>query len=168
MSQAGIINAAGSNPSIPTSFVTDSGTAVPVSNVLNILGGTDISTSGAGNTVLITFTGTTGGITWNTITSADNVKQIVAGNGYICRGVSQCILNLPVAPNIGDTFIILAVTSLFQITQNGSQQIRLGAQLSTAGSGTLTANTAGDEVEIVYVGSNLFFAKAPQGTLTIA
>jgi hypothetical protein len=35
------------------SFVTDSGTAVPVLGVLNVLGGTGIVTSGAGNTVTI-------------------------------------------------------------------------------------------------------------------
>ena len=167
MSQAGIINVAGSSPEIPTSFVTDSGTAVPVANVLNILGGTDITTSASVNTVLVTFTGASGGITWNTITSADNITQIVAGNGYICRGSSQCVLVLPVAPNIGDTFIVCAVTSLFQITENASQMIRMGSATSTAGSGNLTANSAGDYVEIVYVGSNLFFAKPAQGTLTL-
>lgn len=39
------------------SFVTDAGTAIPVAGVLNIIGGTAITTSGSGNTVTITNTG---------------------------------------------------------------------------------------------------------------
>jgi len=57
MSQSGVISVTGSTPSIPTSFQTDSGVAVPAANVLNIVGSTKVagtspvSTSGAGNTV---------------------------------------------------------------------------------------------------------------------
>jgi hypothetical protein len=46
--------------SVPTTFVTDSGNAVPALNILNVLGGTGITTSGAGNTITIT---TMGGMT---------------------------------------------------------------------------------------------------------
>lgn len=53
MSQGGIISATGSNPGIPSSFVEDVGVATPAANILNIVGGSGIQTTGAGNTVTI-------------------------------------------------------------------------------------------------------------------
>jgi hypothetical protein len=41
---------------VATSYVADSGTAIPVANVLNILGGSGVSTSGAASTVTINAT----------------------------------------------------------------------------------------------------------------
>lgn len=50
-------------PNIPTSFVTDAGTAVPAANILNVLGGTTtalnnngITTIASGNTVTVELT----------------------------------------------------------------------------------------------------------------
>jgi len=59
MSQAGILDVASSNPQIATQFDTDSGSAIPVLNILEILGTTalagttPLSTSGSGNTVTV-------------------------------------------------------------------------------------------------------------------
>lgn len=58
MSQSGraVTNTVG--PNIPTSFSTNFGIAIPVSNNLQVLGGNNINTSAAGNIVLIDVDGT--------------------------------------------------------------------------------------------------------------
>jgi hypothetical protein len=61
MSQAGIISTSGGPvpPSVATSYVTNSGTAIPVANVLNVLGTSvaasaiPVQTTGAANTVTV-------------------------------------------------------------------------------------------------------------------
>lgn len=55
MSQAGELNSANNivPGNVPTSFVTNDGTAVPAANILNVVGGPGITTTGAGNTVTI-------------------------------------------------------------------------------------------------------------------
>lgn len=54
MSQAGTLTTGGSTPGdVATSYVTDSGTAVPSGNVLNVNGSNGLTTSGSGNTIII-------------------------------------------------------------------------------------------------------------------
>lgn len=165
MSQAGAINVTEDNPEIPIDFVTNSGTAIAIANVIEILGGSGVTTSAIGNTITITVSSS--GFTWNSVTSANNIVQILAENAYSCQGVSLVVFLLPLAPIFGDTFIIASTNSRFQITANGSQQMLIGAQISTAGSGTVTSNSRGDYLEIVYMGNNIFQSFSPQGTITI-
>ena len=167
MSQAGILNAASSNPGIPTDFVTDSGTAIPVANTLDILGGSGITTSAVGNTITITAIGSE--FSWVVVTSSSplNPIQIDTQTGYICDGSSLVTFLLPLAPVIGDSFIIMSNTSRFKVTENGAQQICIGTAASTAGSGNCQSNSVGDYVEMVYMGGNVFRSFAPQGTITV-
>ncbi len=83
MSQAGLINSTSAPPppSVATSYVEDTGVAVPALNILNVLGTNGISTSGAGNTITISFidnflsgTATTiDGVTYVSFTSSANI-----------------------------------------------------------------------------------------------
>lgn len=57
MSQAGIANLTNSSPTIPNQFVTDSGTAIPAANTIDIIGGTNVTTSAVGNVITIDASG---------------------------------------------------------------------------------------------------------------
>jgi hypothetical protein len=172
MSQAGPLNNNGGGGTVPgdvaTSYITDAGTGVPSSNVLNVIGGTGITTSASGDTITISATGTAG-FNWVAVTSVSpaNPIQIVVGTGYVCNGVSNVTFILPLAPTFGDEFAILSNTATFLITQNGSQAIRIGSAITTTGSGTAHSNTVGDFIQALYVGSNLFISFAPQGTISL-
>lgn len=108
-----------------------------------------------------------GGMNWVTVTSTTNPNQMITNTGYICNGTDQVILLLPLAPNLYDETIVLSNTATFQIIENGSQQIRFGANATTAGSGAVTSNTIGDKVGFNYVGANLFLGSVLQGTVTL-
>lgn len=168
MSQAGIAKITDQilPPDVPTIFVTNSGTAIPIGNILEILGAGGATTSGVGNVVTINVTAS--GFTWNVVTSATNPNQLVAENGYITEGSSLVTFLLPLAPAIGATFKIFSYTSRFQIIPNGAQNMVIGSVTGIAGaSGTVTSNSPGDMITFTYLGSNTFQSEAPQGTFTV-
>lgn len=77
MSQAGILDVPSAYPVIPTQFDADSGSAVPVANVLNIYGSGLVSTSGSGNTI--------------TVAVADPVTETHGGTGIITYAAGDII-----------------------------------------------------------------------------
>jgi len=81
MSQAGLLDVVAATPSIPTTFDTDAGTAIPVLNILEVLGGTGLNTTGAGNTITVVLDVpvlvSSGGTGLTTLTDG----AIVVGNG---------------------------------------------------------------------------------------
>jgi len=171
MSQAGILRVEDSilPPDVPLTFLGNTGPgSSAIDYLMNIVGVGSVSVDTTGNNITISMSG--GGFSWQTVTSVSppNPIQIVAGNGYICDGVSLVTFLLPLAPSLGQSFTIISNTAKFSITENGSQQMRIGAALTTAGSGTANSNTVGDYVEMIYVGSNLFISKSPQGTITLS
>jgi hypothetical protein len=111
MSQEGALNIK-SNPSVATEYVTDSGTAVPVSNVLNILGGIDVETTASGNTIVINSTGiaaeTLTGNTGGAVPPTDGNINVVGTGSITIAGdpgtsTLTVALTTPLALNYGGT-----------------------------------------------------------------
>ncbi len=163
MSQAGVLNVTAAYPSIPTLFIEDSGSAIPIANTLNILGGAGITTSGSGSTVIITSTA--GSFSWHIVTSADNPVNMTAETGYIVKGVSAVNFVLSPASAIGDSFIIIGTANLWTISQNAGQSITIGKTTSTAGIfGSVSATMISDGLELVCITANQeFYSITTQG-----
>jgi hypothetical protein len=168
VSQVSIIDIEGNNPQIPTQFDANSGFAIPLANVLNIVGGTQISTTGAGNTITINFTGSF--IEWLVVTDADNPVNLTNGKGYIPKGAGQVQFILPPAAAVGDTFRILGYGNLYQISQNAGQSIKIGsAPATTVGIlGFVVATKITDSLQIICVTANEeFYCDLIQGNPTV-
>lgn len=90
MSQSGIakITAKVLPPEVPTSFVTDSGTAIPLANVIEILGGNNIHTSGLANVVTVSVSGTTTNAVQIGNASGSLTSLSIGTNGQVLIGAT--------------------------------------------------------------------------------
>ncbi len=134
-------------PSVATSYVTDSGTATPAANVLNVLGGTGATTSapGSSNTILVTVKND--GFVWTdeaiTFTAAPQ-------NGYFCTGTITA--NLPVTAGLvnGSTIIIYVDSaSVVTVQAAAGQTIQLGST-QTSVAGTAFSTSEGSVLTLAY------------------
>lgn len=108
------------------------------------------------------------GLFWTTIAGDANISN---STGYVCNSASLITLTLPVTASVGATFSVVNYnTGGFIITQNASQNIRVGTALTTTGLGGSIASTArGDAITLICVVANTTWsvASAPQGIFTV-
>jgi hypothetical protein len=143
-------------------------TAAPHIRVATIAAGPGATVTNGPGAITIGLAGPMG-YTWSVITSAGNVNPMLAFNGYITGGAVLTTLLLPAAANIGDTFIVTGLSSLFQVKQNAGQSILLGSQTSTIGAGgSLSSTMVSDSLIIVCVTANTVFKViSSMGNLTV-
>ena len=103
-------------PSVPTSFPTDSGTAIPVANILNIFGNDStannangISTTGVGNTVTVVLSNRiTGTITTTNDTPTDLITFLLPSIGVYAFDINVASYNT--TDNLGATYGVFVGT----------------------------------------------------------
>jgi hypothetical protein len=89
------------------------------------------------------------GITWNAVSGT--TQAIVVNNGYYTTGASLCTLTLPATAVAGSVVEVAGSgAGLWVIAQNAGQQIIMGNQSTTAGTGGSLASTLkGDSVRML-------------------
>lgn len=152
----GAVVAAGTNP-VRTDG-TDANTLAVEVQTSQALAAADATKIGLSNfdstsfavaaTGFVTLVG--GGFTWNDVSGAFSPLK---NNGYFVTGTATG--TLPASPSQGDTikFFVDHASQLLTIDAPGTQLIRLGSSVTSAG-GTVVSTAQGDSVELTYRASD--------------
>ena len=160
------VPATSSMPSIPTSFVTDNGTATPAANILNVIGGNGATTSAPGSSNTIVVTVVTDGMPW--LDSAVDFNASVQ-TGYFCSGTITASLPASAGLLNGATIIIYVDSgSVVTVLANAGQTIQISnSQSSVAGTAKSTAE--GSVLTLVYrIADTEWHSISVEGTWTLA
>jgi hypothetical protein len=180
MSQAGIISIPGSVPSIPTSFTTDSGSAVPIANDLNVYGSGAINTAGSGKTVTISVdeaSTTVKGVASFDATDFTVTSGVVTVNGSLSSLTFAG--DSGTATQSGGTITIAGGTGITSSASGAIVTINLDSPVSVANGGTgqtsytngqlLIGNTSGNTLTKASLTAGSGITITPgAGSITIA
>lgn len=138
---------------VAVSVTTDSGSAVPSSGVLTVVGGTGCTTAGAGSTV--TINAADPGLPFVEATGA--TQAISVNTGYIANYATLLTFTLPASATVGDRVRVIGLgDGGWKIAQNASQYIQWDeASTTTTGAGGYLSSTDDhDSVELICTVTN--------------
>src|SRR5687767_11430556 len=171
MSQAGEIDVVGNNPDIPTEFLTDSGSAIPIANQLEILGqsvaatGVPVSTSGSGNTVTINVqrgSAAAGSSAANAgLVSFDSADFNVDADGFVTLTGGSGVLSVSGTANrITSTGGANPVIDIAATYVGQASITTLGTITTGVWNGTAIAETSGGTNQTTYAQGDILYASA--------
>ena len=151
----------------PTSCVTDSGTATPALNVLNVLGGTLCDTAGAGNTITLNVDGTVIASLVSdsgTATGSSNSATVTGGTliGTTATGATLTI-------NADDTVVASVSTDSGSVTPSSNAfTLAGGTNINTAGSGATATVNLDDAITLTTVNATTFDTNIAAAGVTLS
>jgi hypothetical protein len=122
-----------------------------VSANVNLLGGTNITVTGAPGSNTLTIDSSAGTFPWTEVTGTSQMMAV--NNGYIANNAAQVDCTLPTTSSVGDIVEVVGKgAGGFKVSQTGAQQIAFLGQTTTAGvGGTLTPDEAGASVKLLCI-----------------